>query len=69
VCFFAHNISELRTPVDSFVPNPEERLRVPQATQVGHVTLPVQLACRGPVSLLAFQPMCAAFTLSRCIVL
>ncbi|WIA40824.1 hypothetical protein OEZ86_004501 [Tetradesmus obliquus] len=34
VCFFAHTISELRTPVDSFVPNPEERLRVPQATQV-----------------------------------
>lgn len=34
VCFFAHNIKELRTPVDSFVPHPEERLRVPEAMQV-----------------------------------
>eukprot|EP00879_Flechtneria_rotunda_P008263 GHRR01008656.1.p1 GENE.GHRR01008656.1~~GHRR01008656.1.p1 ORF type:complete len:507 (+),score=133.37 GHRR01008656.1:159-1679(+) len=34
ICFFAHSISELRTPQDSFVPNPEERLRVPDATQV-----------------------------------
>lgn len=39
VCFFAHNISELRTPVDSFVPNPEERLRVPEATQVSGGTV------------------------------
>ena len=34
VCFFAHSLEELRTPENSFVPGPEERLRVPEAMQV-----------------------------------
>lgn len=34
VCFFAHSVEELRTPENSFVPGPEERLRVPEAMQV-----------------------------------
>jgi hypothetical protein len=35
VCFFAHSLDELRTPENSFVPGPEERLRVPEPMQVG----------------------------------
>lgn len=35
VCFFAHSVEELRTPENSFVPGPEERLRVPESMQVG----------------------------------
>lgn len=64
VCFFAHNINELRSPVDSFVPNPEERLRVPEATQVGALA-PVY---RSAFSLVCFfvhrstpPPVCALF--------
>lgn len=34
VCFFAHSLEELRTPANSFVPPPEERLRVPEPMQV-----------------------------------
>lgn len=34
VCFFAHSLDELRTPENSFVPPPEERLRVPEPMQV-----------------------------------
>lgn len=34
VCFFAHSLEELRTPGNSFVPGPEERLRVPEPMQV-----------------------------------